>query len=186
MTTIKPWLQNVYGFEGHFNSEFIEGRSLSLEKIATFIKLHEKGIILPEVNLIHYTTKRIIKKKKKKKSIIKHNYDLAFFSFGRNNSDGGHHRTMASFLGKYELPCEIIENDSPTFNFYSIIPEKNKENFSKLIIESRYDKIRDKLILPIELQNPKKFPKQKEIEEFLNYKKNKKITYNEIIENLYR
>lgn len=186
MTTIKPWLQNVYGFEGHLNSQSFEAKSLSLEKIATFIKLYEEGISVPKVNLVHYTTKRIIKKKKKKKVITKHNYDLAFYSFGQNNFDGGHHRTMASFLGKYELNSEIIEDDSFIFDFYSTIPEKNKENIFNLNIESRYDRVRDKNSLPVELQNPKKIPTKREIYEFFNSRKNQKITYKEIIENLYQ
>jgi len=188
--TIETHLNNVYGFEGHARAD-PGATSLCLEKILCLMKATESGENLPRVSMVHYTTSRIKRKKRniifKNVKITKHHYDIAVPSFGKLGDGGdGNHRTFMYKIMQIPQPIKIIHEDDWTL---TRIPEEIKTDFSDIKIASNYSLVeqrKEKYNIPEELKSATKFPTNAQIEIFFKKRIDKKITYQEIINNLYK
>jgi hypothetical protein len=186
---IKPWEENIYGFEGFFGAH--KETSLCLERVVCTLDALERGVKLPAVNLIHYKTERLMTKKRKmidkKIQISKHNYDLTYGLFESANYDGGHTRAMASTIGKHPIPANITEIED-AWDIQTI--PHDKEKFTGMELKSDYglfEKNRHKYSsIPEGIQNPKRIPSKIEIGNFFYDRQDRKVTSQEIIDNLYK
>jgi len=177
--TITPHEEACFGYECHPSASH-ENKAGCLELVTAILWGIEQGDDIPPIKMFHFLD-----------SEYQDQYEL-IYPVNRNSldQDGGHHRLLAHMLGGHEM--DIIVHTRRNYTSGTEIPEYLRVDAKDMRIESRPDVFEfetscdDNYNIPDGLRDISRYPTWKEVQTFIDSKKDEPITSQDILQSLYR